>query len=99
MKSLQLKTPGSLEGVQWTDSASPVVGEYDVFVRIKATSINYRDYAFIMGRYPLVKPLPVVLGSDAAGIVERVGSKVSRFIPGDRVISLLRQRWCGGQTG
>lgn len=97
MKSLQLKTPGSLEGIQWADAAAPVVGEYDVLVRVKATSINYRDYAFIMGRYPLVKPLPVVLGSDAAGIVERVGSKVTRFRPGDHVISLLRQRWYGGK--
>jgi NADPH:quinone reductase-like Zn-dependent oxidoreductase len=49
-----------------------------------------------MGRYPLTRPVPVILGSDAAGIVEKTGSKVSRFAAGDNVISLLRQRWYGG---
>jgi NADPH:quinone reductase-like Zn-dependent oxidoreductase len=97
MKALQLTTPGSLQGIEWKETPTPAIGDYDVLVRIKATAINYRDYAFITGRYPLVKPLPVILGSDAVGIVEHIGSKVTRFTPGDTVISLLRQRWYGGK--
>ncbi|HEY9006799.1 zinc-dependent alcohol dehydrogenase family protein [Ohtaekwangia sp.] len=97
MKALQLTIPGTLRGIEWKETPTPVIGDYDVLVRIHATSLNYRDYAFITGRYPLVKPLPVILGSDAAGMVERVGKLVTRFAPGDRVVSLLRQRWQGGK--
>ncbi|HEY9048834.1 MAG TPA: NAD(P)-dependent alcohol dehydrogenase [Ohtaekwangia sp.] len=97
MKALQLTTPGTLRGIEWKETATPAIGDHDVLVRIHATSLNYRDYAFITGRYPLVKPLPVILGSDAAGIVEQVGKLVTRFAPGDRVVSLLRQRWQGGK--
>lgn len=97
MKALRLNKVGTLEGIAWEDVPDPIVGEYDVLVKIKAASLNYRDYGFITGAYSLVKPLPIVLGSDGAGVVECVGARVTRFKPGDRVISLLRQNWGEGK--
>lgn len=97
MKALQLHEVGSLEGLQWNEIQDPEVGEHDVLVKIKATSLNYRDYGFITGAYPIMRKLPIVLGSDAAGVVERVGDKVTQFAPGDKVISLLRQDWSAGR--
>lgn len=97
MKALRLHQAGDLSGISIDEISKPEAGDYDILVKIKATSLNYRDYAFIKGRYPLVKELPVVLGSDAAGIVEKVGKHVTRFKKGDRVISLLRQRWHSGK--
>lgn len=97
MKALQLTKVGSLDGIHWTDVEEPGMGESDVLVRIEATSLNYRDYGFITGAYSLIHPLPITLGSDAAGVVIKVGAKVRNFKAGDRVISLLRQNWYGGK--
>jgi NADPH:quinone reductase-like Zn-dependent oxidoreductase len=96
VKALRLHEVGSLQGIRWDDVAEPVVGDRDVLVRITSTSLNYRDYGFITGAYSLVKPPPIILGSDAAGVVESVGASVSSFKVGDRVISLLRQNWLDG---
>jgi len=97
MKALRLHKPGNLDGISIDEISKPEPGDHDILVKIKATSLNFRDYAFITGKYPLVKDLPVVLGSDAAGIVEKVGKYVTRFKVGDRAISLLRQRWYSGK--
>jgi NADPH:quinone reductase-like Zn-dependent oxidoreductase len=97
MKALRLHKPGNLSGISIDEISRPEPGDYDILVKIKATSINFRDYAFITGKYPLVKDLPLVLGSDAAGSVEKTGKHVTRFKEGDRVISLLRQRWYSGK--
>ncbi len=97
MKALRLHTVGSFDGLKWEEVPDPLVGDHYVLVRIKATSLNYRDYGFITGAYSLVKPLPIILGSDGAGVVERVGSKVTQFKIGDTVISLLRQDWQEGR--
>jgi NADPH:quinone reductase-like Zn-dependent oxidoreductase len=96
MKALQLIKTGSLSGIQLNELKNPVPGDFDVLVKIKSMSLNYRDYALITGAYPLAKPLPLTLGSDAAGVVEKIGRNVTQFKPGDHVISLLRQRWHGG---
>lgn len=96
MKALQLIKIGSLSGIAVNDVPMASMGEDDVLVRIQSMSLNYRDYGFIMGSYSLVGELPFTLGSDASGIVEKVGSRVTLFKNGDRVISLLRQNWYGG---
>lgn len=97
MKALRLHAVGTFDGIRWEEVADPIVGEFDVLVKIHATSLNYRDYGFITGAYSLVRELPFILGSDGAGVVVQVGPKVTRYKPGDRVISLLRQNWYGGK--
>ena len=97
MKALRLHKPGSLSGISTDELLQPEPGDYDILVKIKATSLNFRDYAFVMGKYPLLKELPLVLGSDAVGIVKKAGKFVTRFKVGDHVISLLRQKWYSGK--
>jgi len=97
MKALRLHRVGSFDGIRWEEVADPAIGEFDVLVKIHAVSLNYRDYGFIKGTYSLVRDLPFILGSDSAGVVVKVGPKVSQFKIGDRVISLLRQYWYGGK--
>ncbi|KAK1311610.1 hypothetical protein QJS10_CPA07g01359 [Acorus calamus] len=58
-----------------------------VRVRVRATSLNYANYLQILGKYQEKPPLPFVPGSDYSGVVDVVGSSVSRFRPGDRVCS------------
>ncbi len=62
----------------------PEVGGRDVLVKIKAAGICHSDAHYRAGRSP-VTPLPMTLGHEVAGVVERTGENVSRLKKGDRV--------------
>ncbi len=64
----------------------------EVLVRTVAAGLCHSDLHFIEGSYPT--PLPVVLGHEAAGVVEAVGEDVRYLKPGDHVISCLSV-FCG----
>lgn len=59
-----------------------------VRVRVRATSLNYANYLQVLGKYQEKPALPFILGSDYSGVVDAVGSRVSKFKVGDRVCSL-----------
>ena len=65
---------------------------HEVLVRTVASGLCHSDVHFIDGNLPY--PLPVVLGHEASGIVEMVGSEVTYVKPGDHVISCLSV-FCG----
>ncbi|WBW72584.1 alcohol dehydrogenase [Schizosaccharomyces osmophilus] len=58
----------------------------EVQVNLKAASLNYRDLIITKGMYPLHLNLPIVPGSDGVGVVEKVGSDVDEYKPGDKVV-------------
>jgi S-(hydroxymethyl)glutathione dehydrogenase / alcohol dehydrogenase len=60
-------------------------GSHEVLVRWAANGVCHSDYHVITGDYP--HPMPVVLGHEAAGVVERVGPSVETVKPGDHVCS------------
>lgn len=60
-----------------------------VRVRVKATSLNYANYLQILGKYQERPPLPFIPGSDYSGVVDAVGSQVSKFRVGDPVCSFV----------
>lgn len=65
----------------------PVPGDCEVLVKIHAAAVNPLDNMIIRGEVKLVVPykLPLVMGNEMAGVVEKVGCKVTRFKVGDRV--------------
>ena len=69
---------------------------HEVLVRIRAASLNYRDLMVADGRYNPRLHKPRVLGSDCAGEVLAIGSAVTRFQPGDRVIAGFMPDWLAG---
>ncbi|KAJ5156685.1 Polyketide synthase enoylreductase [Penicillium capsulatum] len=79
------------DGLAFKDASIPKVGENDVLVKLHAASLNYRDLLIPMGKYPFALNLPVVPGSDGAGEVVEVGSKVTEFKKGDQVSTLFNQ--------
>ena len=69
------------------DTPEPTLRETDVLVEIHAASVNVLDSKIRDGEFKAILPyrLPLVLGNDLAGVVVRVGAKVSRLKPGDEV--------------
>ncbi|HZG33771.1 MAG TPA: alcohol dehydrogenase catalytic domain-containing protein, partial [Sphingopyxis sp.] len=65
------------------DLAPPGPGE--ILVAIKAAGLCHSDLSVINGDRP--RPLPMVLGHEAAGIVEAVGEGVVDLVPGDHVVT------------
>jgi L-iditol 2-dehydrogenase len=81
VKALVLKAYGQLE-IQ--DVAPPGIGPKDVLVRVMACGICGSDVHGMDGSTGRRIP-PIVMGHEAAGLVERVGTQVTSFRPGDRV--------------
>ena len=81
---VRFKTPGAPQvlALETVEVADPAAGE--VQVRQRAIGLNYQDCYHRSGFYPL--PLPSGVGTEAAGVVEKVGSGVGEFRPGDRVV-------------
>jgi NADPH:quinone reductase-like Zn-dependent oxidoreductase len=83
---------GSGETLELREIERPPIGEHDVLVHVRAASVNPADWAVMSGLpyiarpvYGLRKPKVRVRGTDVAGVVEAVGSGVTRFKPGDEV--------------
>src|SRR5262245_44341570 len=83
----------SLDKIASSDRQLSDLGPHDVLVRMKAVSLNYRDYLIASGLYSRALKLPLVMLSDGAGEVIDVGSAVSRFKRGDRVTPIFMQKW------
>jgi NADPH:quinone reductase-like Zn-dependent oxidoreductase len=95
MKSWQLKKSGR-KNLHLVESPTPQPGAFEILVRTRAVSLNFRDKLVIEGKYPLPISFPLVPRSDLAGEVVTVGSGVSRFTAGDQVISHFRPKWLRG---
>ena len=58
---------------------------HEVRVKINAIGLNRAEVAARVGKYPLPKQPPIRLGFEGAGVVDAVGSAVTKFEPGQRV--------------
>jgi 2-desacetyl-2-hydroxyethyl bacteriochlorophyllide A dehydrogenase len=79
VRLVQAKRP-----LQMQEVPLPAIGERDVLVRVKAAGICHSDAHYRSGVSP-AGPLPLTLGHEVAGVVEKVGSQVANVKPGDRV--------------
>lgn len=89
MKAITLNRYSKNEKLHLTDIAVPAVKENDVLVEVHAAGLNLLDSKIKTGEFKLVLPykLPLILGHDVAGVVTKVGSKVTKFKVGDEVYS------------
>ncbi len=87
MKGFIINRYGKNEKLHLTELAEPVVNENDVLVQIHATGVNVLDSKIRNGEFKLLLPYktPLILGHDVAGIITKVGAKVSKFKVGDAV--------------
>ena len=85
MKAVVLTKTGGPENLAIQNIDTPEPGPGQVRVRIQAGALNRRDFWITKGLYPGLK-LPAVLGSDGAGIIDKVGAGVADDCIGDEVI-------------
>jgi S-(hydroxymethyl)glutathione dehydrogenase/alcohol dehydrogenase len=92
VKAAVLYEPQTPLVVETLDLDDPKEGE--VLVRLASAGVCHSDYHVMKGEWK--PPLPMVLGHEAAGVVEKVGPGVSMSKPGDHVILNFRPNcgWC-----
>jgi NADPH:quinone reductase-like Zn-dependent oxidoreductase len=95
MKAVVLTGHGGPEVLQVQEKPDPPVGAGEVRIDVKAAGINFADTMARVGLYPDAPKPPCVLGYEASGVVESVGSGVDSLSVGDRVIAGSR---FGGQA-
>jgi NADPH:quinone reductase-like Zn-dependent oxidoreductase len=95
MRAIVLQAWGA-EHLELAQRPDPEPGPGQVLVRMRYTSLNYRDLVVAQGGYGAQIACPLVPLSDGAGEVVATGAGASRFKPGDRVMTCFFQRWLAG---
>jgi NADPH:quinone reductase-like Zn-dependent oxidoreductase len=93
MRAIAVNGWGGREALELVDVEPPPVAPDGVLIRIRAASLNPVDYKVREGALAGAFPyhFPVILGWDAAGVVEKVGPAVTWFRPGDAVYGYCRR--------
>ena len=87
MKAIRIHKNGGPDELLWEDFELPPPGPGQVRVRHTAIAVNFSDVNVRRGGFYIAKPLqfPVILGNEAAGVVEALGPGVSGVAVGERV--------------
>lgn len=95
MKAIQVRLPATLDSLSLVDLSDPgAPGAGEIRVRIRASSLNYHDYAVATGAIATVDGrVPM---SDGAGDVVAIGAGVTDFAVGDAVVSTFFPGWMNG---
>ncbi len=83
MHAIRIHNVGDTDVMKLESVPIPEPADHEVLIRIKAIGVNYIDVYNRKGLYK--HPLPLILGQEAAGIIEKVGKNVTEFQQGDRV--------------
>lgn len=91
MKALILKRYGGPEQVALANILRPTIKPDEILVQVHAAGLNPIDYMIPKGSFKAILrfQLPATMGSDLAGVVVEVGSRVTRFKPGDAVFASI----------
>ena len=90
MRALVCNEYGPPESLTIEEMDDPVAGDDEVVIDVAAAGINFPDVLSIAGKYQVKTPTPFIPGNEAAGTVCEIGSGVSRFAIGDKVIIATR---------
>ena len=99
MKAVRIHEFGGLEVMKLEEIERPVPAPDEILVKVYASGVNPVDWAIRSGTNEALKPLmplPMILGWDAAGVVEECGSEVTRFQKGDAVYGVPNFPGTGG---
>jgi NADPH2:quinone reductase len=87
MKAVLCKAYGPPETLVLEDSNSPQASSNQVVIDVKTCGVSFPDTLLITGKYQFKPPLPFSPGGEVAGIIKAVGTDVTQFQVGDRVVA------------
>jgi NADPH:quinone reductase-like Zn-dependent oxidoreductase len=97
MKCYVIPSPKGIDSLTLAERLDPTPGPRQLLVRVRATSLNYRDLITVEGSSARAAPKPDLIPlSDGAGEVVATGPGVTRVKVGDRVAGCFMQKWVGG---
>jgi acyl transferase domain-containing protein/NADPH:quinone reductase-like Zn-dependent oxidoreductase/acyl carrier protein len=83
---LDTTVKGTLDGLALVPGSSAAPGPGEIRIAVRAAGVNFRDVLIALDMYPEAAEM----GSEGAGVVVEVGSGVTRFAPGDRVMGMFQ---------
>jgi len=96
MLAATISKTGSIDNIEIQDLPIPTIKANQLLIKVKACGVNPVDWKGVMGGSFQV---PYILGSDISGIVEKIGTEVTRFKIGDEVIGSLEWNKQGAFAG
>lgn len=91
MRAIVLRTFGSIDAARVEEIPEPVPAANQVLLRVALAPVNFVDSLVLEGKYQFLPTLPFTPGKGPVGIVSAIGSAVTRFKPGDRVLAMAEQ--------
>lgn len=85
MQQIEFAKFGGTDVLKLVEKPDPTPGAGEVLVRVKAIGVNFADTLMRQNRYAVTPQLPAVPGTEAAGVVEKIGVGVSAPAIGSRV--------------
>ncbi len=95
MRAMVVTKPGGLDALVLSDVPVPEMRRNDVLIKVEACGVCFHDVVTRNGTLKRGVQMPVILGHEISGIVEKVGPEVRDFKPGDRVATAQRRHICG----
>lgn len=91
MKTVRIHTYGGPEALVYEEADCPMPGAGQVLIRVHAAGVNPMDWKIREGWFKDMfdYPLPLILGTDVAGVVESVGAGVTTLKPGQTVYGVV----------
>jgi NADPH2:quinone reductase len=88
MKAIVCRCFGGPEVLTLADHPKPAIKADEVLVRVRAAGVNFADLVVVAGKYQAKIEPPFVPGMEIAGEIAEVGSEVTGWSVGDRIVSL-----------
>jgi NADPH:quinone reductase-like Zn-dependent oxidoreductase len=96
MKAIVIHEYGGPEVLKYEDIPQPEPKDNQLLIRVIAAGVNPVDGMIRSGMFKGNRAFPIILGGDVAGVVEKVGSKITKFKVGDPVFAYVSLDNSGG---
>ncbi len=90
MKAIVCSEFGPVENLECIEMPDPIPGAGEIVIAVKSAGVNFPDALLVKGLYQARPPTPFVPGMEVVGVIQELGSEVTRFSVGDRVAALCR---------